>query len=92
MVLPKNLDKKAQPLLYMVVCSAHGFLYGTLYAPAQALMFGLDLKSTIAWIIAGLPWDFVHGVSNFFTGALVLPLASALKQAERYATVRPDRN
>ena len=92
MALPQNLSKKVQPLAYMIVCSAHGFLYGTLYAPAQALMFGLDLKSTIAWIIAGLPWDFVHGVSNFFTGTLVLPLVSALKQAERYTTPRPNHN
>ena len=64
MLLPKNMPAKIKPLVYMLVCSAHGFLFGTLYAPAQAILYGLDLKGMIAWIIAGLPWDFIHGVSN----------------------------
>ena len=36
MLLPINLPKKIRPIVYMAVCAAHGFLYGTLYAPAQA--------------------------------------------------------
>lgn len=83
MLLPKGLPPRRASLLYMAVCAGHGFLYGTLYAPAQALLFGLDISGMIAWIIAGLPWDAVHGVSNFFMGALVLPLVSALRTAER---------
>ena len=43
-------------------------------------MFGLNLKGMIAWIVAGLPWDAVHGVSNLFAGALVLPLSILLKK------------
>lgn len=81
MRLPRRFREK--PLVCMVLCAAHGFLYGTLYAPAQALLFGLDLSGMIAWIIAGLPWDAVHGVSNFFMGALVAPMVSALRTAER---------
>ena len=38
MLLPKNIPKRIAPFVYMVVCSLHGFLFGTLYAPAQALM------------------------------------------------------
>ena len=38
----------------------------------------------IAWILAGLPWDFVHGTSNFFCGLLILPLARTLQKAEHY--------
>ena len=57
MLLPKNMPAKIQPIVYMLLCSAHGFLYGTLYAPAQALLFGLNFKEMIAWIVAGLPWD-----------------------------------
>lgn len=83
MLLPKNMPKKIQPIVYMVVCAAHGFLYGTLYAPAQAIFFGLNLEGTIAWIVAGLPWDFLHGVSNFFCGILILPLVSILRLAEK---------
>lgn len=85
MLLPQNMPHKLQIVVYMVVCAAHGFLFGTLYAPAQALIFGLDLKTTIAWILAGLPWDCIHGVSNFCAGALVLPIVSVLRTAEKNA-------
>lgn len=83
MLLPQNMPKKIQPFVYMAVCAAHGFLFGTLYAPAQALLFGLNFKGMIAWIIAGLPWDMVHGLSNFFCGILIMPIASAIRIAER---------
>lgn len=85
MLLPKRLPSKAKPIIYMVVNAIHGFLYGTLYAPAQAFMFGLSFDGMIAWIIAGLPWDFVHGVSNFFCGLLIVPIISALKKVENRA-------
>ena len=51
MLLPANMPgklKKLQPLVYMLVCAAHGFLYGTLYAPAQALLYGLSFQKMIA--------------------------------------------
>ena len=83
--LPKRLPKRWQALVYMSVCAAHGFLFGTLYAPVQAFLFGLSLKGTLAWIAAGLPWDLVHGVSNFFCGSLILPVAAMLRLAERSA-------
>lgn len=84
MLLPKNIPTKARPIIYMSVCALHGFLFGTLYAPAQAIMFGLDFKATVAWIAAGLPWDFIHGVSNFFCGILICPIISVLKNSEKY--------
>ena len=83
MLLPKKMPKKIQPVVYMSVCAAHGFLFGTLYAPAQAVIYGLSFKGMVAWIIAGLPWDCIHGVSNFLCGILILPIASALRLAER---------
>lgn len=83
MLLPKKIPAKAQPIVYMVVCAAHGFLFGTLYAPAQALLFGLSFKGMIAWIIAGLPWDMVHGISNFCCGVLIVPLSKLLKRLEK---------
>lgn len=73
MLLPKQLPAKIRPLVYMCVCAAHGFLFGTMHAPTRALLFGLDLQGMIAWILAGLPWDFVHGVSNFFCGLPIYP-------------------
>ena len=83
MVLPKRLPVKAAPLIYMIVCGLHGLAYGTLYAPVQALMYGLNMEGMIGWIIAGLPFDITHGISNFIGGILILPIVSVLKQAEK---------
>lgn len=83
MLLPRNIPKKIRPFVYMVVCAAHGFLFGTLYAPAQALLYGLSFEGMIAWIIAGLPWDCVHGVSNFFCGLLITPIISLLRRMDQ---------
>ena len=83
MILPQNIPQKIQPIVYMVVCGLHGLLYGVLYAPAQAILFGLDLKGMIAWIVAGLPFDAIHGISNFIGGLLVQPLVATLKLAKK---------
>ncbi|MBQ7288705.1 MAG: hypothetical protein IJW78_03140 [Clostridia bacterium] len=80
MLLPKTMPKKVAVPVYMLTCAVHGFLFGTLYAPMQAILFGLDFKGMLAWIVAGLPWDAVHGISNFFAGALVVPLSALLKK------------
>lgn len=85
MLLPKNMPKTVRPFVYMIVCAVHGFLFGTLYAPAQAVLFGLSFEGMIAWIAAGLPWDFLHGISNFFCGILIMPIVSVLRLAERNA-------
>lgn len=84
MLLPRKIPKKVKPIVYMVICSAHGFLFGTLYAPAQSILYGLDFNGMIAWIIAGLPWDCIHGVSNFFCGMLILPIVSILTKLENH--------
>lgn len=83
MLLPKKMPRKVKPIVYMVVNAIHGFSYGTLYAPAQAIFFGLSFEGTLAWIIAGFPFDFVHGVSNFFCGMLIVPIAALLLKLER---------
>lgn len=85
MLLPKRIPAKVRPLVYMLLCAAHGFLFGTLYAPAQALLYGLSFRGMIAWIVAGLPWDFVHGVSNFFCGILIVPIVRILTFLENRA-------
>lgn len=79
MLLPKHTPKT----VYILLCSAHGFLYGTLYAPAQAIMFGLDFRGMIAWIIAGLPFDCIHGVANLCVGVLIAPIVSLLRRLDR---------
>ena len=87
MLLPKRIPEKLRPLVYMLLCAAHGFLFGTLYAPAQAMLYGLNFQKMIAWIITGLPWDFVHGVSNFFCGILIMPVIKILSFLENKTDV-----
>ena len=83
MLLPQYMPKKVAVPVYMLVCGLHGLAFGTLYAPAQALMFGLSLKGTIAWIVAGLPWDAVHALGNLAAGTLIVPLSSLLNKIEK---------
>lgn len=83
MLLPKKIPPRIRPAVYMAICAAHGFLFGVLYAPAQTLMYGLNFEGMIAWIAAGLPFDLIHGISNFFCGILIMPIVSVLKLAER---------
>ncbi len=82
MILPKRMPLKLAAPIYILVCCLHGLLYGTLYAPAQALMFGMSAKSMLAWIIAGFPWDILHAVGNFISGLLIMPLALTLDRLE----------
>lgn len=83
MLLPKNMPRKVCIATYSAVCSLHGFAYGILYAPAQALMFGLTPQQTVAWVIAGIPYDVIHGVSNLALGFLIVPLSEMLKKLSR---------
>lgn len=78
MLLPKNMPPKVAPIVYCTVCFLHGLSYGTLYAPSQALLFGLDFKQTLMWIAAGFPWDVVHALGNLAAGLLVCPLVRVL--------------
>lgn len=84
MLLPQNIPQKIKPVVYMSVCALHGFSFGLLYSPFQALVLGLNAESTLAWIISGLPYDIVHGISNFFCGMLILPLTNVLKKIDTY--------
>lgn len=66
MLLPQNMPKKIRPFVYMTVCAAHGFLYGTLYAPAQALLFGLSFQRCLPGLSQGCPTTvFTASVISF---------------------------
>ena len=41
-------------------------------------MFGLNFKQMIAWIVAGIPFDIIHGISNICLGLLIVPLSEIL--------------
>ncbi len=78
MLLPKKMPTAVKAVVYPLVCALHGFAYGTLYAPAQALMFGFNFEQTLAWILSGIPFDIIHGISNFAAGLMILPLVNLL--------------
>ena len=80
MLLPKKMPKTVAVVVYSAVLFLHGSLFGILYAPAQALMFGLDFEATLAWIAAGLPFDVLHAAGNTVLSLLVLPLSSLLSK------------
>ena len=64
LLVPKKLNKK--------------FLI--LYSPMQALLFGMNFKATVSWIISGIPFDLIHGVSNIVVGSIVYPLSQVLSK------------
>lgn len=71
MLLPRKMSRKTQFFVYPALGLCHGLFFGTLYAPAQALLFGLNFRQTLAWIGAGLVFDLVHGVGNVAVCTLV---------------------
>ncbi len=84
MLLPKGLNGKKAVAVYGVVCSLHGFLYGVMYAPFQALVYNLDFKGTVAWVAAGLIFDAIQGVSNLIAGLiLIVPITKLLEIAKK---------
>lgn len=78
MLVPESLPDKWKMVLYPAVGALFGLLFGTLYAPAQAMLFGLDLKQTLLWIMAGFPWDVVHAMGNGIFCILAFPLSKRL--------------
>ena len=80
MILPKNMPKWLLAIVLPAICSAHGFLFGVIYAPVYSLLMRFDLTQMLAWIAAGFYMDMIHGISNIFTGMMALPIASRLKK------------
>lgn len=81
-LLPKNMHPAVAIPVYSVVCGMHGFLFGILYSPAQALMYGLSVPEWISWIAVGIPYDMIHGISNLVMGTLVFPLSRLIIKLE----------
>ena len=78
MLLPKNMPRGVAVVVYPIICALHGLLFGVLYAPVQALMYGFTFEQTLTWIVAGLGFDVVHMVGNFAVGLLIYPVSRVL--------------
>jgi hypothetical protein len=82
MLIPKRLSIKKKAVISAILCGLHGITYGILYAPFQALAFGLSFEGMIAWIVAGFPFDIVHMCGNIAMSFLILPLYKAIVKLE----------
>ena len=78
-----KLSGQVRAPLYMLLAALHGLAFGALYAPAQALLFGLGLRGMVLWIMAGFPFDVIHAIGNFAAGTLIIPLAALLTKLDR---------
>lgn len=82
MLPPKKLSDRWGAIVYPLICGLHGFAFGILYSPAQALMYGFGIEQTLAWISAGLGFDVLHGLGNLAAGCLVVPLLKVLRKID----------
>ena len=71
MLIPRNLPVGLTAIISSFVCAL------------QALVFGLSFKSTIAWIVQGLPFDVVHCLGNLAGSVLTIPLVTLLCRLEK---------
>lgn len=78
MLIPRRLPRPLYFVLVHAVTVLHGLAFGALYAPAQALMYGLSFASMLKWIAAGLSFDILHAVGNFTFGFFIYPLSKLL--------------
>lgn len=78
MLLPKKMPRKVATVVYPLVCCLHGLFFGVLYAPAWAIMDGLDFNGMLVWIASGFVFDITHAIGNFAAGLLILPMSDLL--------------
>ena len=83
MLLPKKIPKAMAPIVYMLVSCLHGLFFGVLYSPVYALFSGMGWDRVWLWILAGLPFDLLHGMGNFALGTLIIPIATLLKKLDK---------
>ena len=84
MLVPRGLGDRVKRVLYIVICTLHGLLFGALYLPVQAVFFSSDptyLKGW--WSIGFVTADIYHGIGNCVFGILlILPLSALLDKLE----------
>lgn len=83
MLLPKKLPAKLT-FVYPIICGLHGLAFGVLYAPYNALVYGLNFKQSLAWIAAGFPFDCAHALGNFAAGFWIYPLVKLLRKLNKF--------
>lgn len=82
MLIPRKLPAALCAVVCSVLCFLHGLGFGVLYAPAQAIMYGMNFKTTLAWIASGFPFDVMHALGNLAASLIIIPLAALLCRLE----------
>ena len=83
MLLPRKMKPSVAAVVYPAVCGFYGLIFGILYAPAEAVIYGMDFEQMLAWIALGTGFDILHAVGNTAMGLLVLPLSAVLLKLEK---------
>lgn len=64
---------------WSVISGMFGLMFGALCAVPYLFIGGI--RTAVAWWIAGIPWDMIHGVSNFaICMVLFAPLRKVLER------------
>lgn len=84
MLLPKRMPGWLAPIVYSVICAAHGFGFGLLWAPSQMLLMNFTWKQTLVWVGMGfLTADVPHGIGNLCGSILIVPMVALLRRLNR---------
>ncbi len=84
MLLPKRMPKWLAPIVYAVICGAHGFAFGIWWMPSQMLLLNYTWEQTLIWWQYGFIFaDIPHGIGNLVGSILIVPLSTLLRQLDR---------
>lgn len=65
------LFKRRSNFFFAMLSGAFGLCFGALCSVIY--LFTGGIKMAFAWWVSGIPWDIVHGVSNFIICLVLLP-------------------
>lgn len=76
------LRKNQSPVVWAIVASAYGFSFGALCSIPYFITGGIP--SGVAYWVAGIPFDVIHGISNFIIAFVAyLPFYYVMKRLKR---------
>lgn len=70
-VLTMAIRRFQSYILYAILAGCFGFLFGAMCA--ISMIFTSGIQGAHYWWLAGIPYDLIHGVSNFVITLVVLP-------------------
>ena len=81
MLLPRKMPHWLAPVIYSIVCAAHGFAFGLLWAPSQMLLMSFSFEQILVWWKWGfITADIPHGIGNLCASVLIVPLVTLLRR------------